>query len=227
MKKITSLLLLMVFTLSYSNTISYIPALGPESPSCITSSTDVNDLHDGEAFSKGYNLTFETLVGGEVKISCELLDTKIDLVAFLFKKEPFVNTQMTQEGVSQIFSSVITGQTNGSTISYAVKFSYAGGQAVTKYVDYVVGQDCELGINDFQLASTIKLVPNPVQDNLRIETTSSVISKVEFYSLLGHNVLAVYKNFNSINVAGLTSGIYMVKLYTEDNKIAVKKLIIK
>jgi hypothetical protein len=42
----------------------------------------------------------------------------------------------------KIFSATINGQTVGSTISYACKFAYSGGQAVTKYFQYMVGDDC-------------------------------------------------------------------------------------
>ena len=43
---------------------------------------------------------------------------------------------------SRTFRAVLTNQSIGSTISYAVKFAFAGGLAVTKYFDYVVGDNC-------------------------------------------------------------------------------------
>ncbi|AWH85659.1 hypothetical protein HYN59_11315 [Flavobacterium album] len=46
-------------------------------------------------------------------------------------------------GQTQTFTVTIPGQTVGATISYAVKFAYAaGGQIVTKYISYVVGNNC-------------------------------------------------------------------------------------
>lgn len=228
MKKITSIVLLMMFSLGYSNSISSEIAISnPESPSCTTTSTDVSDLHDGDAFINGYKLTFEALSGGEVKISCELLDTKVGLVAYLFKKDPFAETPMTQVGSSQVFTSVITGQTDGATISYAVKFAYAGGAAVTKYVNYVVGADCELSTNDFQLSRSIKLSPNPAKGFVNIDANQLSLAKVEFYTVLGNKVLEVKETAKTINIQNLSSGVYLVKLYTQDNKFAVKKLIIE
>ena len=47
------------------------------------------------------------------------------------------------EVASRTFSETISGLTKGQTISYACKFAFAGGLAVTRYIDYVVGQDCE------------------------------------------------------------------------------------
>ena len=88
-------------------------------------------------FSVGYNYAFET-IGTDVKITFELLDTdKNDVVAYLWKQSPFSESPMTNVS-GKIFTKTITGQTNGSTINYAVKFAFAGGLSVTKYFSYVV-----------------------------------------------------------------------------------------
>ena len=93
------------------------------------------------SFSEGYNATFET-IGTSVKITFELLDNKSGVIAYLFRKSPFSEKQMT-EVASKTFSETISGLSTGETISYACKFAFAGGLAVTRYIDYVVGQDCE------------------------------------------------------------------------------------
>ena len=93
------------------------------------------------SFSEGYKATFET-IGTSVKITFELLDNKSGVIAYLFRKSPFSEKQMT-EVASKTFSETISGLSTGETISYACKFAFAGGLAVTRYIDYVVGQDCE------------------------------------------------------------------------------------
>ena len=99
-----------------------------------------NEASEG-SFSVGYELTFET-VGTNVTISIELLDTdKTGVVAYLFRKSPFQESEMNHNGGTN-FSKTLGGLTVGETISYAVKFAFAGGAAVTKYADYVVGDDC-------------------------------------------------------------------------------------
>jgi hypothetical protein len=40
------------------------------------------------------------------------------------------------------FRAVLDNQVQGQTITYAVKFAFAGGLAVTQYLDYVVGDTC-------------------------------------------------------------------------------------
>ena len=84
------------------------------------------------SFSAGYKYSFQT-TGTDVKITFELLDKdKQGVVAYLWKQTPFGETQMTNVS-GNIFTKTITGQTVGATISYAVKFAFAGGLSVTKY----------------------------------------------------------------------------------------------
>lgn len=104
-------------------------------------------------FSVGYKTTFET-VGSDVTVTFELLDTdKVGVIAFLREETPFSESQM--DNVSgNIFSKKINGLTTGSTISFACKFAYSGGLSVTKYVDYVVGDDCG-GTEDIQAPTNL------------------------------------------------------------------------
>jgi hypothetical protein len=99
------------------------------------------------AFSTGYSYAFETN-GTDVTITFEMLDTdKVGVVAFLWQEAPFSEVPM--DNISGLtFSKTITGQTIGTTISYACKFAYAGGLSVTQYFSYVVGEDCEGGNAD-------------------------------------------------------------------------------
>ena len=70
------------------------------------------------------------------------MDTdRTGVVAYLWRESPFEETQMDQvSGLT--FSKTISGFSQGETISYACKFAFAGGLAVTKYISYVVGNDC-------------------------------------------------------------------------------------
>jgi hypothetical protein len=92
------------------------------------------------SFTLGYKYSFKT-EGSQVIIEFELLDDRPDLIAYLWKKDPFTETSMSSVG-SRTFRATLTNQTVGTTISYAVKFAFAGGLAVTKYFDYVVGDNC-------------------------------------------------------------------------------------
>lgn len=92
------------------------------------------------SFSIGYNYSFVTN-GTDVTFTFELLDTdKSGVVAYLWRENPFGETQMNGSGLT--FSTTVSGHTIGETISYACKFAFAGGLAVTRYHSYTVGDNC-------------------------------------------------------------------------------------
>jgi hypothetical protein len=173
------------------------------------------------SFTLGYNYTFET-IGTDVKITFELLDSKVGLVAFLRKQTPFTETQMTNVS-GQIFTQTITGQTVGSTINFAVKFAYAGGLSVTKYVSYVVGSSCSLGLETSPELFEFYF-PNPVNDYLNISSNVK-IEKVEIYNLIGNLVLNTTADTDRIDVSNLSKGVYLLTVYSGTQK-SVKKLIV-
>ena len=112
--------------------------------SCTTTSTVATQ----GSFSVGYKCTYET-VGTDVTVTFELLDDKAGAIAYLWKETPFAESAMTNVS-GKIFSTTLSGQTAGATISYACKFAFTGGMSVTKYITYVVGTNCGGTTNDTQ-----------------------------------------------------------------------------
>jgi len=99
-------------------------------------------------FSTGYSYAFST-TGTTVNVSVTLLDTdKTGVVAYVRTQMPFTEAPMT--GTAPTFTGTIPAQTPGATIGIAVKFAYAGGMAVTQYINYVVGENCTGGGGDIQ-----------------------------------------------------------------------------
>ena len=174
-------------------------------------------------FSIGYNYAFET-IGNNVKITFELLDTdKVGVVAFLWRQNPFTEYQMANVS-GNIYTYTITEQTMGSTISYAVKFAFAGGLSVTKYFTYVVGDDCTLTIDPTTEVDLFTFL-NPAKEYMHINSAVA-IDKIEIHNLLGKLVL-VSSNLNEpINIKNLSKGMYVVSVY-QGNKKSVKKMIVK
>ena len=174
------------------------------------------------SFTTGYNYAFET-IGTDVKITFELLDTdKVGVVAYLWKQSPFAETPMSNVS-GNIFTHTITGQTIGATINYAVKFAYANGMSVTRYISYVVGSNCTMSQNDFMDFSDFYFT-NPAHNYISIESTSD-IDKVEMYSLIGAKVISQTTNTNEIEVSNLSKGVYLMVVYS-GNKKGSKKVII-
>ncbi|WP_181369425.1 fibronectin type III domain-containing protein [Flavobacterium album] len=181
-----------------------------------------SSAQDG-AFSIGYNYSFET-VGNDVTATFTMLDTdKVGVVAYLWQQTPFTETPMTNtDGLT--FTATVTGQTAGTDLAFAVKFAYAGGQSVTNYYTYTVGEDCGLGIETPELEAAVKLYPNPANNVVNIDSQLSNISKVEVYSVLGTKVMESANT--QLNVENLSDGIYMVKIYA-GNKSVTKKLVVQ
>jgi hypothetical protein len=134
MKKITRFILLLAAIVAWGNVVN---ATNTE---CAGTSTDPSSPAQG-TFTLGYNYSFTTS-GTDVTFTCELLDTKVGLVAYAWTYNPnFAEVAMTQ-GAGQSFSKTFTGQTLNSTFSVACKFAFAGGLAVTKTFTYTVGNAC-------------------------------------------------------------------------------------
>ena len=164
------------------------------------------------SFSMGYKYTFET-VGNRVNITFELLDDKIGVVAYLWKQTPFTELAMTKIS-DKVFTTTLNGLEIGSTITYACKFAFAGGMAVTKYISYQVGKDCSsTGIKKV-INNELFFSPNPVRDWLYISLPPG-ISELSIY-ISGEKVLeqTISENQN-INIKHLLSGLYIIRAHTD------------
>jgi hypothetical protein len=184
-----------------------------------------SEASEGE-FSTGYNYSFETS-GTDVIFTFELLDTdKSDVVAYLRQETPFNETPMTNTS-GLVFTKTLGGFTQGETISYACKFAFAGGLAVTKYFSYEVGSNCSsLSTIDITLAKNLRLFPNPSSTRFSIYNSSQIeLNKVEIYSLLGKKLKEYNSNTTIYNIEDLSSGLYLVKIYSKKGMSTLKKLI--
>ena len=164
------------------------------------------------AFSVGYKSTFET-VGTDVTITFELLDNdKTGINAYLWKESPFSESQMNRDS-NKIFSKTLSGQTPGATISYACKFEFSGGLAVTKYISYVVGADCggSGGTNDEESPTnfTAKL-GSVASTSVELILNATDNSETVVYDVVyGSKTASVSANSGvekSISIAALTPG---------------------
>ncbi|NQZ75535.1 MAG: T9SS type A sorting domain-containing protein [Ekhidna sp.] len=93
------------------------------------------------SFSVGYTVTFESLEN-DVVVTVDLLDEdKTAVVAYLWNEEPFSEVEMDAISNSR-FKTTLSGNSIGNQISVACKFAFAGGVAVTEYLQYTIGTDC-------------------------------------------------------------------------------------
>lgn len=84
-----------------------------------------------------------------------------------------------------------------------------------------------LSIDNFNAIDGLKVYPNPVSGNtLYLESTTNASKQVQVYDVLGKQVINTTVNNNSLNVANLNAGVYIVKI-TEEGKTATRKLVVK
>ena len=80
-----------------------------------------------------------------------------------------------------------------------------------------------LSINKFDLNQKFEAIPNPVKNNFQIKSEES-IDEIEIYNELGQQVFS--KNglkFNEyISVENLNSGIYFIKIYSNESNYTLK-----
>ena len=82
-------------------------------------------------------------------------------------------------------------------------------------------------IDEFFTAS-VNVYPNPLSNNkiLNIDSPLNGSKKIQLFNLLGKEVISTQNVTNSVNLNHLKTGIYILRI-EEDNKIAVKRIIIK
>jgi len=71
--------------------------------------------------------------------------------------------------------------------------------------------------------TNLVVYPNPTHNIVSIKATNFNIQKVEIFDLLSKSILTTNSSFENINTSKLRSGIYILKIYT-DNGIFTKKI---
>ncbi len=85
-----------------------------------------------------------------------------------------------------------------------------------------------LNASEFKANSVFKCHPNPVENDLFIVGTNKIKS-IEFIDVLGKRA-AIYlfnKSIIKLDVSYLKSGIYLIQVIDENNKVETKKLVVK
>lgn len=79
-------------------------------------------------------------------------------------------------------------------------------------------------IDNFVLSQEVNMYPNPVERYLTIRSTQP-ITRVQIFSLLGDLIMDENKNFNRMDLYRLNSGIYMIKIHS--NQFHITKKLVK
>ena len=123
-------------------------------------------------------------------------------------------------GIDGTNQSAVAFQGTGDTNFGGLNIFFTG--PMEMYIDNAYADAGLLGAGDFE-ASVFSVYPNPVQDVLNIQSASEV-SSVVVYDVLGKAVMNVSPNqiSPSINMAELSSGVYMVNVTINGTSQTVK-----
>jgi hypothetical protein len=93
-------------------------------------------------------------------------------------------------------------------------------------IDYVkVYQEAVVSTeDDFNLDNTIRVYPNPASGKIYV-TAKVAPSSLAIYDAFGKLILRKVEDTESIDVSGLTAGVYFIEIYSSNEKV-VKKVII-
>ena len=86
--------------------------------------------------------------------------------------------------------------------------------------NYVFGNS-QLNSSNFDLKQT-KIYPNPANSKLFVDSENILIDKIEIFNSLGETVKTINAGFEVINISDFASGIYLMKLYSEDKTVSKK-----
>lgn len=122
------------------------------------------------------------------------------------------------------------GQAIPTTNTSIIAFPGKNTVAVTSPSIYFVARslaEITLSSSSFNAIDGLTMYPNPLKGNtLYLISTANAEMSVQIFDLVGKEVLNSNVMNNTVNVSGLTSGVYIVKV-TEEGKTATRKLVIQ
>ncbi|WP_166926451.1 S8 family serine peptidase [Flavobacterium poyangense] len=108
---------------------------------------------------------------------------------------------------------------------YTAKDALQNETSVTRTIN-VSSTTCSLGVENNTIEGFV-IYPNPVKDGkVHIQTSSGSSKNIRISDMSGKKVFSIQTGDKELNVSGLPSGVYIIKV-EQDGKTATQKLIIK
>ena len=112
---------------------------------------------------------------------------------------------------------------------YYYQVSAVYGHCESDLTDAILVNIIDVGIKDIH-DDAFSIYPNPTSGDFVIQSSKFKVQSVEIYDPYGRNVLSHHliasSSHHLISVSHLQSGIYFVKIYTENNSAVTKRLVI-
>ncbi|MFY0604356.1 MAG: aryl-sulfate sulfotransferase [Flavobacteriaceae bacterium] len=139
----------------------------------------------------------------------------------------YINPVHNNNGTVYNQTETATGNTTFRAIKYSKSYSAFTGRDLTPGIPIEGNPDltpcATLGIENQLISNNFKVYPNPAKNSLTI-SLNTLVQKAEIYSVLGLKVRD-YESIKELDVTNLTSGVYILKVYAE-NQVFTKKILI-
>ncbi|MDD7884414.1 YDG domain-containing protein [Flavivirga sp. 57AJ16] len=109
-----------------------------------------------------------------------------------------------------------------TTSGYIISGTDAGNYSLTQPT-LLADITTSLGLEDMSLIESVNLYPNPVINVLHIKANNIKIEEVTLYGILGKPITNVKLQDDTVDFSGVNTGIYLLKIKTE-NGLLVKKI---
>jgi hypothetical protein len=124
---------------------------------------------------------------------------------------------------------ILVSETSSTPIGYSLEYDEATTSwvIITDDTPGVFAQGTILSTRSFNAIDGLKMYPNPLTGNtLNFVSASNADMSIQIFDILGKQVLSSKVINNSVNVANLNAGVYIVKI-TEEGKTATRKLVVR
>lgn len=137
------------------------------------------------------------------------------------------STYSSDDAAWQQFTTTFTAPAGAAKLRFEMRtYAVGAGFGSIYYDDMSVIDNTPLSVKQNEI-SGLNIYPNPVVNGtLYINTNANAEKAVAIYDIIGKQVLNTKTSGNSVNVANLNSGVYIVKI-TEEGKTATRKLVIR
>ena len=120
-------------------------------------------------------------------------------------------------GETTNFDTAIPGQT------YYLRIFNAGSISNVSF-QFCVFNFGQLNTKTVNIENKLSIYPNPVQDKLIIDSTEN-FKEIAVFDIYGKKILNVDFQTKSLDVSGLSKGIYILKFLAESNEVFMRKFV--
>lgn len=216
---------------NFNGVLQFVPFEDPGAPSSSgnTIPAQLVNLSD-------FNLNFDSFESRVVRVSGVTITEPGGATTFVTPASTGPTNYDVSDGVNNTLLRTQHAESNldGVTIPttpvdlFAIASEFNGTPQFFPFYDFVNNPPpALLSVNDFTLTqNALRIYPNPVSGGVvNIVSANNFDKQVEVYDLLGKRVLQASGIRSEMNVSGLRSGVYLLKI-TEDGQTQTRKLVV-